>query len=636
MYKDKENEYPNIEKEPKNNHQLTLKIDNLKGIISKTSKNNMINNWKNHIPVYGWCEMNYPKYIKKNLIEKYQSQRKKIEKDLENRIEKERIEVELENEKVNLIKKAHNKNYRKNPEYINKEILDSIDNIVNPIDNSSENFGIKKNDQQYYRNICQKILEDKGNFIRNSDFSYNHNIVLGLPKKLLFELGYNNSLSILSTNTYNKKKYIRNINYPFEWKYSNIVPNEIMIGKKNKNEFTKPLKRIGDISFEEEAYETEDIKSLKRNTYEFIDNDSIKEILNDEVEKLSIENHYWLSQDVVSKIGRLASQLIDLNLRNLKINSSHLHQIVSYLKRISSLNISECEYLDENSLVHIKNYCQTLKSINCSGLYNVVKDSSLYLLGQIETLTEMNISRCIYITSKGMDDLIKNSKKNQLKVININGLRSLTGDSINSLIKHNELSLEELDMSNLIQESLSKSLSNISKCIQLRYLNISGSNIDDISSIINLNNLLSLNLSSNKLVNNEFSISLLHLKIKVLRLSNCLFLTSDFLEHLYKMEKTSLLLIEINRTPKIKQELIEKCIVKHSPNLRIIRSTNIEWNPDNIGLRIPLIPINFEKPFVKGMKNPQKKKQNDKNPISLYEKYLKENQPKTVLDFYSL
>lgn len=309
--------------------KLEIKLENMREVIHKTTQNLYINHWKNHIPVYGWTKMNYPNSIKPSLVRKYESQQKQFQELLN----EQKLKFEKEKEELQqLPKKQGKKQYRINPEIVNLEVYNENVLLVDAENNPSEKFLIKKNDNLlYYRNIFKKIEEKKANFLSDNNIPYNYNKQEGtMVKKLVNELGYKNSIAVLSTNTHLKKQEWMEAKFSYETKYCTIFPKRILVGDKPTNDFSKPMKKIGDISFEEEVYEPENVKNLKRWTADNLNNESLKDFLSEEVKILNIENHYWISQDVLSKLGRLAGNLIELNLRNLDIINESLDMILSH------------------------------------------------------------------------------------------------------------------------------------------------------------------------------------------------------------------------------------------------------------------------------------------------------------------
>ncbi len=69
------------------------------------------------------------------------------------------------------------------------------------------------------------------------------------------------------------------------------------------------VKQLNDIDFEESTDEEEEIKNLKRMPRTILNEENFKESVTEEVERLVLENHYWLKNNVLSKIGRMAPNL---------------------------------------------------------------------------------------------------------------------------------------------------------------------------------------------------------------------------------------------------------------------------------------------------------------------------------------
>lgn len=310
---------------------------------------------------------------------------------------------------------------------------------------------------------------------------------------------------------------------------------------------------------------------------------------------------------------------------------------IYFLISIIDLNISYCICLDNNVIDVIVNKTPDIKVLNISGLTYQVTDNNFDMLSKLNNLENFDCSKCTEITDVSLLKLDQSSSF-KLLILNMSCMLKITSKSINCIIEKHCNSLVELNISLLKQKEIDNSaIKNLYKCSKLINLNISGSNFEDISTIKSLKNLISLNLSNINSVDNYNAIDFIsNHKLKVLRMSNCVSLTNDFLEHILNLSTTNLKLIELNRTPNLNDKLMMNIMEKFHPNLRIIRSSNLVWNNKNIGLTIPLKPIEFEKPFLKGMKKPTKKKQNDKNPISMLNKFNEENEPKYLLDYYEI
>ena len=83
----------------------------------------------------------------------------------------------------------------------------------------------------------------------------------------------------------------------------------MVLGSEPDKYFSKKVKKIGDISFEEETNESEKIKNLKRLPADNLTEESLKTNLSSDVTLLRLENHYWISKDILSKLGRMATNL---------------------------------------------------------------------------------------------------------------------------------------------------------------------------------------------------------------------------------------------------------------------------------------------------------------------------------------
>ena len=67
----------------------------------------------------------------------------------------------------------------------------------------------------------------------------------------------------------------------------------------------------------EGSNEPEEIKNLKRMPIQVFTEENLVKVLTDETEKVNLENHYWLSNNTLSKIGALAPNLITLSVRRM-------------------------------------------------------------------------------------------------------------------------------------------------------------------------------------------------------------------------------------------------------------------------------------------------------------------------------
>ena len=65
---------------------------------------------------------------------------------------------------------------------------------------------------------------------------------------------------------------------------------------------------MNDISFEEDS-DWEDNKNLKRMPRTILNEENLREFLSDETLRLNLENHYWIKNNFIDKIGRMAPNI---------------------------------------------------------------------------------------------------------------------------------------------------------------------------------------------------------------------------------------------------------------------------------------------------------------------------------------
>jgi len=168
----------------------------------------------------------------------------------------------------------------------------------------------KNSDLKFFKTMFNEFDKTKKNILLDKHIPSKTNYVNDLwSKRYNFELKNKIAFVKLNTDDFEKKKRLVDSNYFFEKKYSTMYPKSNCLGPEPDNNFAKKLKKIGDISFEEEDPDIELVKNLKRLSPDHITEEWIKENLNENVEILRLDNCYWLSKELVSKIGRIDGNL---------------------------------------------------------------------------------------------------------------------------------------------------------------------------------------------------------------------------------------------------------------------------------------------------------------------------------------
>jgi hypothetical protein len=105
------------------------------------------------------------------------------------------------------------------------------------------------------------------------------------------------------------------------------------------------VKQLNDISFgsgSEDEEEFEDTKHQKRMPQTILTEETLKDYISVETHKLNLEHHYWIKDNFLDKIGKMAPNLVELSLRRLNISNKAFMGIVSQLKQLQRIDISDC------------------------------------------------------------------------------------------------------------------------------------------------------------------------------------------------------------------------------------------------------------------------------------------------------
>lgn len=79
--------------------------------------------------------------------------------------------------------------------------------------------------------------------------------------------------------------------------------------------------QLNDINFDEDSEDDfEDFNYLKRQPRTVLTEENLKKYLDERTFKLNLEHHYWLKDNFLDKLGRMAPNLKILSLRRLKIS----------------------------------------------------------------------------------------------------------------------------------------------------------------------------------------------------------------------------------------------------------------------------------------------------------------------------
>lgn len=104
---------------------------------------------------------------------------------------------------------------------------------------------------------------------------------------------------------------------------------------------------MNDIEFSsDEEWVGEEIKNLQRMSRTILNEENFKHSVTPEVQRLTLENHYWLKNSVLCKLGKMAPNLQQLNLRRMKFMTNPvLAEIFHSLKQLTHIDLTDCDGL---------------------------------------------------------------------------------------------------------------------------------------------------------------------------------------------------------------------------------------------------------------------------------------------------
>jgi len=125
--------HPHIAFGQRMTQQEHKKVESIKETINKSNARNASDNWRKHIPVYGWTKMNYPTTICPPISERYIIRQKEYKENEAEKIKmKELLDLKRKekSEKIEPLYRPDNK-WRLNPDKVNEDVLDECINKYN-------------------------------------------------------------------------------------------------------------------------------------------------------------------------------------------------------------------------------------------------------------------------------------------------------------------------------------------------------------------------------------------------------------------------------------------------------------------------------------------------------------------------
>lgn len=228
-----------------------------------------------------------------------------------------------------------------------------------------------------------------------------------------------------------------------------IQPQTLFVGKNPDNDqfIRRYVSQLNDIEFSD-SDEPEEIHNLRRQPHTVLTEENLKEYLNDQTVKVNLENHYWISNSFISKIGRMSPNLLTLSLRRMpQITNQIFAEVFEHLSQLQTVDLCDCDGLYPTALQLLLRKNPNLEQIQLSGCNNAVDDKAIRLMSGLANLEFLDISYCKQVTDQGLVHF--SDKKLPITSLVINGVQSVTSAGVAALLNCCMQTLVDLEAGDL-------------------------------------------------------------------------------------------------------------------------------------------------------------------------------------------
>lgn len=392
----------------------------------------------------------------------------------------------------------------------------------------------------------------------------------------------------------------------------------------------RKVKQLNDISFEESESGEDEVfeatKNLQRLPQTVLTEENLKVYLTNETEKLDLEHSYWLKDVFLDKIGRMAPNLKYLSLRRLKISDKAFTEIMTHLRVLERVDISDCANIYEGGMrKFLSNNKDTLQQLQASNMPKAITNSIVDLISQASNLNFLDISHAKQVTDEGL--LGFKERKMGIKKLFVNGLTAITAAGLTEVINSCKGSLRILEAALMDQETMTGAFCHaLSQAFSLEELDLSGdSSIGDDGiailpkgetkdengktlEVIGLPRLRVLKLNGLVKTTDHSLLKLCQTSrvLEHIELTKCELLTEYSIDGIIK-GCTNLVFLDLNGIPAVTPAQLE-VFRQLRPELMIRRYLYQNIDPKDNDLRVPRRLMGEKKKKKKGKKGGKKKK----------------------------
>jgi len=168
---------------------------------------------------------------------------------------------------------------------------------------------------------------------------------------------------------------------------------------------------------------------------------------------LNLESLYWLSNDLISSVGSLAPNLIELSIRSMpEVSNMAFKTIFEHMHQLQIVDFSNSTNLHTSAMQLLIRRNPSLTDIQASGCNLAIDDTSIRLISGLKGLTFLDISFCKKVTDQGFIHF--QDKKLNIVTLVISGCSRVTNNGINAILSSCTDTLADFEAAYLDGEEL--------------------------------------------------------------------------------------------------------------------------------------------------------------------------------------
>jgi len=209
-----------------------------------------------------------------------------------------------------------------------------------------------------------------------------------------------------------------------------------------------------------------------------------------------LENHFWIKDNFIDKLGRMAPNLVNLSFKGINMSNQAFMDCVMRMPKLEHIDVSNCRTIEPNGMKTLFGTAKcifTLKAISCK---RGITDEIMPFLAKHKKMTVLDLSYCSELTDEGLkvfnppppnNDIPADDQEKKeapppppipvykFRELSLAGLTNATNEGFKAILETCEKTLLVLNLSLNDQESFTSEVSKaIAQCFELLSLDLTG------------------------------------------------------------------------------------------------------------------------------------------------------------------